>query len=104
MKGIKMKRKKLLLVGIVFIITLSLTTNCFAFRCGNKLIYKGSKKSKILNCCGEPSKKLFEVIDGIGCAEIWIINLGPNKYVRYVYFKCNRDTALDIKQSDKRGW
>jgi len=99
-----MKEKKLLLAGIIVIIIASLTTNCIAFRCESKLINEGAKKSKILEYCGKPHKKLFEVVDGIGCAEIWVLNIGSNKYIRYLYFKCNGDTVLDIKESSEKGW
>jgi hypothetical protein len=50
-------KKSIILVGLIFplfIITLIIATNVFAFRCGVHLVQKGDKTFEIIQRCGDP--------------------------------------------------
>lgn len=48
---------------LVLVVSVFLSEQSFALRCGNKLIDKGDSKPKVISVCGEPTyKELREVL------------------------------------------
>jgi hypothetical protein len=84
-----------------------------AFRCGTKLVTEGDTRTDVSNKCGDPeevdhSSILVQptawihgrpVLVGNGFievpVEVWLYNLGPNKFMRRVKFQDGRVVAIE---------
>lgn len=93
-----------------------------ALRCRNRLVYIGDLKAEVLSKCGKPdhiekweehpngyTSKIYdyekeryqlpERIKGPILVERWTYNLGPNRFIRYLFFQ--NGTLYKIEQGDK---
>lgn len=59
-----------------------------SFYCGNRVIHEGVPQLFVLFACGEPQLRNFQFDYVTGEAiEIWSYNLGPDRFMRLLYFR-----------------
>lgn len=70
---------------VLLALSLLMTTQAYALRCGTKLIREGDRVHKMFKHCGQPSSAYSEVV---------FTRLGIAKKVTYIYEKYGREQTI----------
>jgi hypothetical protein len=115
---------KKLLISSAILLALAPLQASYGFRCQGRLVNEGDTKSEVLKKCGEPTGKdsresevLKKAREPIGknsreqevmndvnayykdiiTVDVWLYNLGSNKFVRLLQFKNNQLVSIKTR-------